>query len=130
MARGYLREVLPLNYELDSSTVHNFIIRARIFKNLSPSSKPTLQTNMNIPGYLDLVGMSQKNIMDKSLLVTEKILRENLEENNEECDIHNIMKYLKHVDDGFDYRICHKLDNHPSGIFWVTSSMIFNYEQY
>jgi len=108
LARTLLEQVYPTNWDLDPNTVNNFIVKCRIYKSMSDSTKPLLKPNINIPGKLELVGMSQQDLIDKSLLVSWDCLQEHLKEEGQSWYVTSMMEYLKQSDDGFDYRICKK----------------------
>ena len=79
---------------------------------------------------MELVGISQQDLIDKSLLVSCDCLQEHLKEEGQSWYVTSMMEYLKQSDDGFDYRICKKFDGGPCGVIWVTSAMRYNWEQY
>ena len=129
-ARDFIREVFPTNWKLSGSTVYNLIRKCRIFKSINDSEKPTLKANKDTPGYLELVGMAQKDLIDKSIMLSCNDLVNQLNDEDEGWFVNVQMDHLKHNDDGFDYRIWTNSDGAATGVVWVTSTMRFNYEKY
>jgi len=130
VARAYLKRIFPTNWVFDANTLHNFILKCRIFKSYSDTNKPILKPNMNKPGYLELVGLSQQDLIDKSLMLSGQALEDSLKNEDDTWIVKKLMHSLKTSDDGFDYRISTDIKGRPSGVVWVTSTMRFNYEQY
>ena len=88
LARTLLEQVFPTNWDLDSNTVNNFIVKCRIYRSITDSTKPVLKPNINIPGKLELVGISQQDLIDKSLLVSWDCLQEHLKEEGQSwCEL-------------------------------------------
>ena len=61
--RDYLRDIFPTNWVFDANTLHNFILKCRIYKSISESNKPILRPNLNIPGYL-VISWNKSEISD------------------------------------------------------------------
>ena len=76
--RAYLRDIFPTNWVFDANTLHNFILKCRIYRSISESNKTILRPNLNIPGYLELVGLSQQDLIDKSLMLSGQDLEDSL----------------------------------------------------
>ena len=130
LSREILQPVFPINWELGHRTLANIIHRCRIYKSIHSSEKPKLQANMKTEGYIELIGMSQKSLIDRSLMMCDDVLVEAFKKEDQYWVVQNLMEGLKSMDDGFDYRISKDIIDRPCGVVWVTSSMRFNYEKY
>ena len=126
VARAYLKRIFPTNWVFDANTLHNFILKCRIFKSYSDTNKPILKPNMNKPGYLELVGISQQDLIDKSFMLSGQDLEDSLKNEDDTWIVKKLVHSLKTLDDIFDYRISTYIKGRPSVVVWVASTMGFN----
>ena len=128
LVRKLLKPFFPDDWVMDSASICNFLVKCRYFKQELERRNDTLSISKDVPGWIQMANTDPADFVSKASRYASEMLMDTIHNPGNVWEAEQVMKELKRIDPGFDYRIARQNDNKPTGIVWVTTYMRRNYE--
>ena len=113
---------------MDSTSICNVLVKCRYFKKEFERRNGQVSINPDVPGWVQMANTDPADFVSKASRFASEMLMDTIHNPGNVWEAEQLMKQLKRIDPGFDYRIARQNDNKPTGIVWVTTYMRRNYE--